>query len=67
MRRLRMTNRMLSVVLVAAGARAIISGPRSSLVIVGTVVALLLSPHCCLPARDRGSIRGHTPSRLHGE
>ncbi len=42
MRRLRMTNRMLSVVLVAAGARAIVSGPRSGVVIVGTIVALLL-------------------------
>ncbi len=53
MRRLRATNRLLSVVVVVAIVKAIISGPRFSLVLSGTVTALLLLASLLLTRQGR--------------
>ncbi len=52
-RRLRTTNRLLSVVLVAAIVKTIISGPRFSLVLSGTITALLLLVSLLLTRQGR--------------
>jgi Flp pilus assembly protein TadB len=53
MRRLRTSNRLLGVVLVAVVVRAIVSGPGLSVVVVGIVVALLLIASLLLTCQGR--------------